>query len=483
MPLAIELAAARTKLLAPHAILSRLDRSLGLGGTELERPTRQRTLRQTIAWSFDLLTPDQQNYFRQLGVFGGSCDLEALAAVVEAAGDPLDEVADLVDVSLVRILDGRDGEPRIDLLQTVREFARERLESSGELESAAHRHAQHYLALVKRLGPRLRSAEYLTARDRIEAELDNFRAALKWSLPVRGGDHKGDARTGIQLCQELTWYWYACGYLEEGRSWLERATQRVIGEEPEEINVLHGLGIILLQQGEPETARQLFMRCLNYWRGRGDDSQTAKELNSLALAYRYTDEHDKARELSDEGISLADRSGDKSRLALLLSNRGILETDVGAAESAIELLDRAVALDRELEDSWAEACDRVSLAAAQLRAGQIDQAYRQLRDVSHDALAVNDIDLTAGLIELLAMVWAESGDVRTSALLYGTSETMREQTNLPRPPPDAAHLNRSLSKVRSMVSEDVWSSYVNEGRLLSREDAIAAGIPDHKRNA
>ena len=483
MPLAIELAAARTKLLAPHAILSRLDRSLELGGTELERPTRQRTLRHTIAWSFDLLTPDQQNFFRQLGVFGGSCDLEALAAVAEATGDPLDEVADLVDVSLVRILDGRDGEPRIDLLQTVHEFARERLESSGEWESAAHRHAQHYLALVKRLGPRLRSAEYLTARDRMEAELDNFRAALEWSLPVKGDDDRGDAKIGIQLCQELTWYWYASGYLEEGRRWLERATKRVRGEEPEEINVLHGLGIILLQQGESETARQLFVRCLNYWRGRGDDSQTAKELNSLALAYRYTDEHDKARELFDEGIFLAERSGDKSRLALLFSNLGILETDVGAAESAIDLLCRAVALDRELEDSWAEACDRVNLAAAQLRAGQIDQARHQLRDVAHDALAVNDIDLTTSLIELLAMVWAESGDARTSALLFGTSETMREQTSLPRPPPDAAHLNRSLSKVRSMVSENVWSSYVDEGRLLSREDAIAAGIRDHKRNA
>jgi predicted ATPase len=178
MPLAIELAAARTKLLAPHAILSRLDHSLELGGTELERPTRQRTLRQTIAWSFDLLTPEQQNFFSQLGVFGGSCDLEALAAVTEAAGDPLDEVADLVDGSLVRILDGRDGEPRIDLLQTVREFARERLESAGDWESTARRHAQHYLALVEGLGPRLRTAEYLTARDRIEAELDNFRAAL-----------------------------------------------------------------------------------------------------------------------------------------------------------------------------------------------------------------------------------------------------------------------------------------------------------------
>jgi predicted ATPase/class 3 adenylate cyclase len=478
MPLAIELAGARTKLLAPHAIISRLDYSLELGGTELERPTRQRTLRQTIAWSFDLLRPDQQNFFRRLGVFGGSCDLEALAAVTQTAGDPLDEVADLVDVSLVRILDGRDGEPRVDLLQTVREFARERAESAGEWESTADRHAQHYLALVEELGPRLRTAEYLTARDRIEAELDNFRSALEWSLAVKGGDDQGDVTIGFRLCQELTWFWYACGYPEEGRRWLERATERVSGEEPEEINVLHGLGVILLQQGESETARQLLTRCLNYWRRRGDDSQTAKELNSLAIAYRYAEEHDKARELLDEGISLAERSSDKSRLATLLSNSGVLETDVGATESAIDLFERAVALDRELEDSWAEACDRVNLAAARLRAGQIDQARHELRDVSHDALAVNDIDLTISLIELLAMLRAESGDVHTTARLYGTSETMREQANLPRPPADAAHLSRSLSKVRPTVSEDVWSSYVNEGRLLSREDAIATGIRD-----
>jgi tetratricopeptide (TPR) repeat protein len=208
------------------------------------------------------------------------------------------------------------------------------------------------------------------------------------------------------------------------------------------------------------------------------DRQTAKELNSLAIAYPNTDEHDKARDLFEEGISLAEHIGDKSRLASLFSNLGVLETDVGAPASAINLFERAVALDRELEDSWAEACDRVNLAAARLRAGQIDQARHELRKVSHDALAVNDTDLTISLIELLAMLRAESGDVQTSARLYGTSETMREQANLPRPPPDAAHLNRSLSKVRSTVREDVWSSYVDEGRLLSRDEAIAAGIRD-----
>ncbi len=476
MPLAIELAAARVKLLAPHAILSRLDRSLELSSTELERPTRQRTLRQTIAWSFDLLTEDQQRFFRQLGVFGGSCDLDAVGAVAQTAGDPLDKVADLVDVSLARIVDDRSGEPRVDLLQTVRAFARECLESAGEWEATARRHAEHYLALIQDLGPRLRTAEYLGARDRVEAELDNFRAALEWSLPVEGSVAQADVRTGFRLCQELTWFWYACGYPEEGRRWLERATARIKGEEPEEIAVLHGLAIILLQQGESETARRLLTQCLEYWRARDDDSQTAKELNSLAIAYRFADDQDKARELFEEGMVLAQRSGDNSRLAALLSNLGILEIDAGEPASAIERFNRAVDLDRELGDSWAEACDRVNRAAALLQAGEIDQADQELRDVSQPALAVNDVDLTIGLIELLAMLWAERGEVRQSARLYGTAETMRKQANLPRPPPDEAHLNRALAKNRSKVSESVWLSYVREGRLLSREDAIAEGI-------
>jgi tetratricopeptide (TPR) repeat protein len=257
---------------------------------------------------------------------------------------------------------------------------------------------------------------------------------------------------------------------------LERATELISGDEPEEIAVLHGLGVILLQQGDAQQARQLLTRCLDYWRGRGDDSKTAMELNSLAIAHRYIGDQDQARAFFTEGISLAERSGDTSRLAALLSNLGILEIDVGAPTAAIDLFNQAIVLDRDLKDQWAEACDRVNRAAARISAGQIDAAHQDLRDVSSDALAVDDVDLTIGLIELLAMLWGESGDVRRSARLLGTSEAMREQANLPRPPPDSAQLSNSLATNRSKVSENTWSSYVNEGRLLSREEAIAEGI-------
>jgi predicted ATPase len=475
MPLAIELAAARAKLLAPHAILTRLDRSLELSSAEVERPSRQRTLRQTIAWSFDLLTEDQQRFFRQLGAYGGSCDLEALAAITQTSADPLDEVGELVDVSLVRILDDPSGEPRVDLLQTVRVFARECLKAAGEWKSTARRHAEYYGALMEDLIPRLRSTEYLATRDRIEAELDNVRAALEWSLPVEGSD-EGDVSLGLRLCHEMSWFWYACGYPDEGRRWLERATKQVKDDGPAEIAVLHGLAVILLQQGELETAQQLLLRCLNYWRAHDDDHELAKELNSLGVAYRIAGEYDKARGLFEEGISRAQHSGDPARLSALYCNLGLLETDVGSPNSAIDLLNRAVALDHQLGDSWAEACDRVNLAAARLYAGQIPEAHRELQDVSHDALAVNDIDLTINLIEVLAMLWAESGDVRRSARLYGTAEAMREHANLPRAGPDARHLDMSLSKQRSTVSEATWSSYVSEGRLLSRDEAIAEGL-------
>ena len=476
LPLAIELAAARAKLLTPQAILARLDRSLELSGAEVERPTRQRTLRQTIAWSFDLLTMEQQRFFRQLGVYGGSCDLAALAAVTETVGDPLDEIAELVDVSLVRILDDTSGEPRIDLLQTVRAFAREQLRAAGEWESAGRRHAQYFLELLKDLTPRLRRPEYLAARDRMETELDNVRAALEWSLPADGSHGEGDVTLGFRLCHEMVWFWYACGYPDEGRRWLERATGRVSEDGPDEVAVLHGLAIILLQQGESRTAQRLLIRCLNFWRARDDDRKIAMELNSLGVAYRTTGDHEKARPLFEEGIRRAQRGGDKDRLAALMCNFGILEIDVGSPGVAVDLLGRAVALDRELGDSWAEACDRVNLAMARLQAGQVDQADQELRDVSQDALAVNDIDLTISLIEVLAMLRAESGDVRSSARLYGTAETMRTEANLPRPSADAVHLDRSLSKARSTVSDETWMSYVDEGRRLSREDAIAEGI-------
>ena len=186
LPLAVELAAARTRLLSPTALLSRIDKALDLVATSNLAPSRQKTLRDTITWSHELLTPAQQVFFRRLGVFAGGAELGALGAVAAPtlAGDglePLDVVADLADASLVTITEGPDGEPRVRLLETIRAFAVEQLRAAGEVEAIRSAHAAHYFQAAERLDA-LRLSQHLEARALAEIELDNFREALGWSL-------------------------------------------------------------------------------------------------------------------------------------------------------------------------------------------------------------------------------------------------------------------------------------------------------------
>jgi tetratricopeptide (TPR) repeat protein len=478
MPLAIELAAARTKVLSPRALFNRLGTSLELSGAESERPSRQRTLRQTIAWSYDLLTAEQQGFFRQLGVFVGGCDLEALAAVVEDDSDPLDEVAGLVDVSLLSIRDGPGGEPRLGMLQTVRAFAREQLEAAGEWDAVSRRHAVHYSTLVEELSPQLRSGQFLAARDRLELELDNIRAALQWSLADDGSSRtEDDVTIGLLLCQRLSWFWYACGYGGEGVGWLERAVASAAGREtPALISVLHGLGVLLDQHGEQRQAETIFERCLAYWRNDGDRSQIARELNSLALARLNLGDDDGSRRLLEEAISIArSENALKNRLAAALSNLGMLEAEAGAPERAVQVLQEALSLDQELGNPWGVACDRVNLVAALMMSGRVQQAYNDLRAIIDEILSLNDVDLTVNVIELLAMLRAEMGDDLQATRLLGTAQAMREQADLPRRPADVALVDRHLNRSRATLGDDVWARCLEEGRLLSVEGAIAAG--------
>jgi predicted ATPase/class 3 adenylate cyclase len=186
LPLAIELVASRVKLLAPRAMLARLGQSLGLTAAEAGRPLRHQTLRNTVAWSYDLLAPEVAGVFRRMSVFSGGCDLDALAAVTmtgqAAQADPLQLTADLLDVSLITVTEGADGEPRLGMLETIRQYALERLAQDDDLDGARRRHAGHYAAFAEGMQERLNGPEHLASVDRLEAEHDNLRAALSWSL-------------------------------------------------------------------------------------------------------------------------------------------------------------------------------------------------------------------------------------------------------------------------------------------------------------
>jgi predicted ATPase/class 3 adenylate cyclase len=221
LPLAIELAAARSKLLSPQALLARLGSRLELlrGGAR-DLPARHQTLRGAIAWSYDLLSPDEQALFRRMAVFVGGCTLEAAEAVCRAAGPPeldvLEGMTSLVDKSLLRQEEEANREPRFQMLETIREYGLECLTTSGELESARRAHATDYLALAEEAEPELTGPQQGVWLHRLETEHDNLRAALQWSQA------RQDAETGLRLGGALWRFWLVRGYLREGRERLGR---------------------------------------------------------------------------------------------------------------------------------------------------------------------------------------------------------------------------------------------------------------------
>ena len=323
LPLAIELAAARIRLLAPRALLARLGRSLDLAAADVGQPSRQQTLRNAIAWSYDLLTPDLAEVFRRAGVFAGGCDLDALAAIAgpgqgdqETGADPLDLAAGLHDVSLIMVTEGADGEPRVGMLETIREFALERLARAGDLEDARRRHAGYYAGVAERADEQLRGSgpAHLAALDRLEAEHDNLRAALAWSLqtpaaaPAPADGER--AATGLRLVQALAYFWYRHGHATEGRRWLERAIE-LAGEDGGALlaQLAHWLGVFLQQQGEMQAALPLLERSLAIWRDLGDRDQQARELNSLGITHHLLGDMDTSRSLLEESAAIAREVG------------------------------------------------------------------------------------------------------------------------------------------------------------------------------
>ncbi|MBA3338687.1 MAG: tetratricopeptide repeat protein [Geodermatophilaceae bacterium] len=479
LPLAIELAAARLKLISPRALLSRLDASLEFPGIQHGRPARQQNLRSTIAWSYGLLATEQQAAFRRLGVFAGGADLGACAAVTEAARDPLDLLVDLVDASLVQLAEDSDGDPRMQLLQTIATFAREKLAEEGEQPEARQRHAEHYLDLVTELRPQLRDSRYLSARSRIEAELDNLRAALDWALPEEGVPAPSDTRLqiGLRLCQELSWFWYACGYHSEGRRWLSRGVAAADGRETSELMAtLHTLGILLIHHGENAQGRDILLTCLEFWHRAGDLTKMGQEKNSLACAYRGLGDPETARRLLEESIADALAADHDRGRADALSNLAMLELDEDRTDRAIELLQETLEIDQRLGDPWGVAHDHSDLALALLRAGRAAEAYRGLREHAADALAVGDEELSVNVIQTFSLIFAELGDATRSGQLLGVSKALRASAELPISAPDAAMVEASVSKVRDLPDPEIWRANLGAGASYSLQEALATAL-------
>jgi predicted ATPase len=471
LPLAIELAAARVKLLPPEALLARLEKRLPLlAGGPRDIPARQRTLRDTIRWSYDLLDEEEQRLFGRLSVFAGRCTLpaaEAVAGPVEGEAGVLDLVTSLVDKNLLRRVEWSGEQVRLAMLETIREYALERLLESDEAEAVRRAHARYYLALAERAEPNLVTAEQMRWLDLLEGEHNNLRAALHWSLG------REDAETNLRLCGALWRFWHMRGHLSEGRRWLEEALALVGGAPSLRARVLGGAGELSHSQGDLDRAQELREGALALSSQLGDEAQIAAALNGLAFVTRRRGEFARARAMHGQALDLYRKLDDRwgvGRSTDLLGRAAAFQDDYAAALPRLEgglrtwqaigdregiaestavsgmvalgkgeyaaarpLLQTARGIMEELGDPRGIAKMTVALADVEFNDGD-PSAARALYDRALELLRdVGDKWWISWCLEGIAEVAVSLAQPARAARLFGASAALREAIGVPRP--------------------------------------------------
>ncbi len=417
LPLAIELVAARTRLLPPDALLARLSNRLKIAtGGSHDSPARQQTLRAAIDWSYSLLDSGEQTLFARLAVFVGGRTLEAVEAVCDMGGglpfDALDGVESLLDKSLLRREAGANGEPRLVMLETIHEYARERLTASGEEKALREAHLAYYLQFAERAEPELVGSKQKMWLDRLAVEHDNLRAALGWT------QEQGETERGLQVAATLWRFWLAHGRLSEGRDWLEKLLTDSPGA-PTAIraHALHGAGTLARVQGNYVRARALFDESMVLYRDQKDTRGCARVLNDLGSVAYHQGDYAGARALYAESLTLQQELDDTVGIANALGNLGNVAFEQGDYMQARTLLEKGLTLRRELGDTRGIAYSLSNLGGVTINLGDYEQArawleeslalHRESGDARGIAYSLNNL----GVVEI-----DEGNDARARSL-------------------------------------------------------------------
>lgn len=462
LPLAVELAAARTKLLPPEAMLALLDERLDLlsrGARDL--PERHQALRDTVAWSYDLLGTDEKELFARLAVFGGGFTLESAVAVCDAS---LDGVGSLIDDSLLE----RDGE-RLRMLETIREYALEQLAADDDAEFVHRRHAEHFLKLAES-EPTSEQAAWLS---RMDAERDNLRGALAWAIDMT------ESSLALRLAASLWEYWWVRGYLAEGRGWLAGAIARARNAPPElRARALHASGSLATRQGDYESADALFQESLAIWEELGDAAGKARSLLSIGTVAAEQGDQERAIELSERAAQLYEESGDRRGHALAISNLGGIALERGEYAKAAELSEQAYGLFETLEDSEGMAFALVNQGFAALSEHQHDRAIELLREALRRLAELEFKDVIGYCFEGLAAVLALTERGEEAAKLLGAAEALRESLGVALAPAEQATHDETVTAVKAALGEERFSAAWLQGRELALDEAISYALEE-----
>ncbi len=414
LPLAIELAAARMKLLSPQALLARMGHLLTLlAGEARDVPTRQQTLRNTISWSYDLLNTQEQRLFRWLSVFVGGCTLPAAEVVCAETGDVMDGIASLIDKSLLRSIGqtGEDSEePRLLMLETIREYGQELLASSGEAAAARQAHAEYFLQVAEEAVPALDGPLLASWLDRLEGEHDNLRAALHWLLEA------GKTDMALRLGSALERFWVVRGYRNEGLTFLERAlVGRAEAAPAVRAKALLVAARLSFMQSDYERGKALAQEGLALFRELGDKPGIALALNRLGIAAWRKADFPTARVLMEEDLALYRELGIPDRIAWSLFALGLLNIEQGEYKQATASFEESLALFRKLDNKRGIAASLTQMAAT-LFVSQGDQSmvYPLLTQGLSLDREVGDKEGMAVSSLLLGSVALKQGDAATA---------------------------------------------------------------------
>jgi non-specific serine/threonine protein kinase len=478
LPLAIELAAARSGYLTPSAILARLDQRLPLlTGGPRDQPARLQTMREAIAWSYDLLAPEEQALFRRLAVFTGGCTVEAAQFVAGASGhhglDVLDGLGRLVDSSLLQAVGTTtdDGQPRFAMLDTIQEYGYERLEASGEADTTLQTLAAWCLALVERAGGEYPWTATRTQLDELATEYANLRAALAWTFA------HGDLETGARLAIALGWFWYVRGPVSEGRAWLERVL--AAGEA-----IPVGLRVDALLRGSELAHRQrdaaaatmLATDGLALARTHGDADRIELSQVFLGIATRMLGDLDQASELLTAALGSFRARGDTVKMGWALRNLGLAAMAAGDLGRATALLEEAVALTRQVGTEW----EIASALGMQAGIAQEEGDWERSATLAEEALllfhAHGDRLTVADVLSRLASVALHLGQPVAATQLLAATNAIRTELGVPPSVTDRASHQAALTAAKLALSEDAFTQAWQTGGATPLNEIVAGAL-------
>lgn len=521
LPLAIELAAARSKLFTPASMLEKLAGESAsaplldlLAGGPRDRSDRQRTLRGALDWSYRLLDADEQTLFRRLSVFVGGRTLEAAESVCNAMGDLragiVDGVLSLVEKSLLQQQEGPGGEPRFWMLETIHSYAAGRLEESGEAETLRRAHAEYYLALTEQGEPHLRGAEQKRWLDRLESEHANIRAALGWALA------NGEGELAQRIAAAVWRFWVGRGHLSEGRAWLARAREADARRTSARAAACRAGATLAQSQSDYAQALALGREALDIFRELGDRLNEARSLNNLAIA-EYDQGHlDEARRYFEESLRINRELGDSWGVAAALTNLGLVTMDMRDATSARSYHSEARELFQQLNDGrsatialnnlavlahqegnyaearamWQECAgayremgykEGLGLALANLGVVARDVGeYEQARALYAEGLSMlmqmGNLRVVAFALDRLAGLAILEGRAEKAARLFGAADKLLKSTNAKLPTYNQQEHERYEAATRQALDDARFEALWREGHGMTTEAAIADAL-------